>query len=74
VSGGTAATVRYAKKRGKSYLVVDLSKGGDPQEVNNWISEWNIKTLNVAGPRESKVPGIHDRAFDFLIKVFDRTD
>lgn len=71
VSGGTAATVKYALKRRKPYLLVDLSKVGDPQKVNNWIRAHDIKTLNVAGPRESKVPGIHDLAVDFLKKVLD---
>ena len=66
VTGGTALTVKLAGKHRKPYLVVDLSRGGNPQEVKNWLRTQDIKTLNVAGPRESKVLGIHDKAVEFL--------
>jgi hypothetical protein len=59
-----------AKKFKKPYLVVDLSRNHDPVSVIEWAKTNKIKVLNVAGPRESKTPGIHDMAIEFLGKVF----
>jgi hypothetical protein len=65
-SGGTARTIELAKKHRKPYLVIDLAKGGSPDSVTKWVQAKGIHTLNVAGPRESKCPGIHGRALEFL--------
>lgn len=65
-SGGTAATVRFARKHGKPCLVLDLKEDADPGAVGRWIAEHGIAVLNVAGPRESKCPGIYRRAAAFL--------
>jgi len=69
-TGGTALTITYAQKHKKPYLVVDLSQGGDPEAVMQWGQSGKIEVLNVAGPRESEAPGIHDRAVKFLRRVF----
>lgn len=69
VTGGTALTVKLARKHQKPYLVVDLSCGGNSQEVRGWLRIYDIKVLNVAGPRESKVPGIHDLGAALLKEV-----
>jgi hypothetical protein len=53
VTGGTARTVKAAQKFKKVYLEIDLSHGGDPEAVRVWLQANPIKTLNVAGPRES---------------------
>jgi hypothetical protein len=74
VTGGTALTVGLAGKRRKPCLVIDLSQDGDPQEVREWTRIHDIKILNVAGPRESKVPGIHDQAFNFLKRIISITE
>ena len=68
-TGGTALTVKLSKKHRKTFLVVDLSRGGDPTAVRKWIRENGIGVLNVAGPREGKAPGIHDQAVRFLQAV-----
>lgn len=68
-TGGTALTVKLAEKEGKLFLVVDLGQGGDPAAVRKWIRENKIGILNVAGPRERKAPGIHDKAVRFLQAV-----
>lgn len=74
VTGGTARTLKFAQKFKKPYLVVDLSKGGDPASVKEWWQNNKIKILNVAGPRESKSLGIHDTAVRFLREVFRRPE
>ncbi len=70
-SGGTALTIRYARGLGRPYLVVDLAEGGYPGRVRSWIRRNRIEVLNVAGPRESKSPGIYGEAMDFLRTVLD---
>ena len=66
VTGGTAATVKFAQKYNKPYLVIDLGPGGDPEIVRKWEQTNKIRILNTAGPREGKTPGIHDKAVEFL--------
>ena len=71
-TGGTATTLKLAKKFKKPRLVVDLSKLKDPNIVKEWFEQYKIGILNVAGPRESKVPGIHNRAVEFLREMFQQ--
>jgi len=66
LSGGTAITVQFARRHGKPCLVLDLEEGAEPGAVGRWIAEHGIAVLNVAGPRESKCPGIYRRAAAFL--------
>jgi len=72
VTGGTAKTLKLAKKLRKPHLVIDLAGGGEPESVKKWVVESGVRILNVAGPRESKCPGIHDQAVEFLRKLFRR--
>ncbi|MGE5190221.1 MAG: putative molybdenum carrier protein [Gemmatimonadota bacterium] len=65
-SGGTAVTIRFARRHGKPCLVLDLGEDAEPGAVGRWIAEHGIAVLNVAGPRESKRPGIYGRAAAFL--------
>ena len=68
-SGGTALTLRLALAAGKPVLAVDLDGEGRPEEVVAWLATHRIGALNVAGPRESDNPGIHDQAAAFLRAV-----
>lgn len=66
--GGTALTARLARQYGRPLMIAgegDVS----PRAVAEWIIEFRIETLNVAGPRESKSPGIYERATEFLREV-----
>lgn len=65
-TGGTALTVRYAAKYRKPCKVVDLSGQSNVDDVRTWIATHQIAVLNVAGPRESKMPMIHEHASRFL--------
>jgi len=68
-SGGTALTIRIARGLGRPFLVVDPTAEGDVDRVRSWIRRSRIEVLNVAGPRESKSPGIHGEATAFLRTV-----
>lgn len=68
---GTALTIDTVEKSNKDFFTVYFRAIHDDLAANNLIS-WldGIKTLNVAGPRESKQPGIYKNVYEFLVKVF----
>jgi hypothetical protein len=51
-------------------LVIRPSDPGDPLATASWIAAHPIRTLNVAGSRESVTPGIGDRVERYLAEVF----
>jgi len=69
VIGGTVLTVQLAIEYKKPYLIIDLDNKIDPLIAREWGEKNKIKILNVAGPKESQVPGIHKQAVDFLKEV-----
>ena len=70
LSGGTKLTRDYANKLGKPMLhIYDAPKERtfnpdshllEIQSLTNFLSSNKIEILNVAGPRESKEPGIYE--------------
>jgi hypothetical protein len=40
------------------------------REVGEFVGAHRVRSLNVAGPRESRCPGIHARAYALLRTVF----
>jgi hypothetical protein len=66
LTGGTALTRRIARRRGRPCLVVDPGDETAPERARRWLREHDIHTLNVAGPRESRHPGIHAQALALL--------
>ncbi len=65
-AGGTAVTRVFAMKEGTPYFVADLSASPRVEDALAWLRMHAIRTLNVAGPRESTVPGIYELACRFL--------
>ncbi|HEY3121670.1 MAG TPA: putative molybdenum carrier protein [Vicinamibacteria bacterium] len=68
-SRGTALTRRVAAEYEKPLLEVDLSAAPRPETVQEWLERLGVRTLNVAGPRESETADIYDRAREFLLQV-----
>lgn len=66
MENGTALTLRWAESLSKPTLVVDLDQSADAHGVADWLAGYGVRVLNVAGPRESSSPGIHDAALEFL--------
>lgn len=65
--GGTALTHDYAVQVGKSCLVIDPEDTSAVAKARAWLAQLPAAssgdyTLNLAGPRESQVPGIGDVA------------
>lgn len=64
--GGTANTIELAHKLQKPVFVVDLLKPRNLPSIQFWLEYEKVRVLNVAGPRESKVPGVRAMAMEFL--------
>jgi hypothetical protein len=69
LSGGTRLTLECCKKHEKPCLVVQLDNDPVTGAVLRWVKEHAIRVLNIAGPRESKNPGLHDTALAFLRRL-----
>ncbi len=70
LDGGTALTVILARQMGKPCRVVALEEGIEPTAFREWLDKNRITVLNVAGPRESKRPGVYDAACRCLESLF----
>ncbi|HKP06814.1 MAG TPA: putative molybdenum carrier protein [Microbacterium sp.] len=78
LSGGSAFTEKVVERARKPYLhlvLPDRGKARLPDEVRagvrEWVSDCRISVLNVAGPRESKCPGIQEAVRDLLVWIFE---
>ena len=72
LDGGTALTARHARQIGKPCLIVALEAGIEPAAFRAWLDLNQIAVLNVAGPRESKRPGVYAaavRGLEALLRV-----
>jgi hypothetical protein len=70
--GGTLYTIQMAKKYKKLYFIFYVSDTSGLDNVVDWIIKNNIHKLNVAGPRESQVPGIYDLTSLILSNILNR--
>jgi len=66
LEGGTANTVELAHRMDKPVFVVDLLQPRNVAGILYWLDYEKVACLNVAGPRESKVPGIRAMAMEYL--------
>ncbi len=71
IQDGTLLTIREAQDKKKPFLLICLAGANDEVLLKciEWIKENHITTLNIAGPRETSSPGIHDLAVAFLINL-----
>jgi hypothetical protein len=68
-SPGTLLTLCLARESGKPWREVYLDLPAAVAFARGFLAELDGKTLMVAGPRESKCPGIYGRALAFLLEV-----
>jgi hypothetical protein len=64
-------TVQLAQKHRKPHLVIQLDRDADPTVATRWIRTLSVQTLNIAGPRESKRPGVYERALRFVQRLLE---
>jgi hypothetical protein len=67
LSGGTAFTLQCVRGLGRPHALVDLARDPDPGALADWVAA--VAVLNVAGPRESRHPGIYDQAKRYLLDL-----
>lgn len=63
IRGGTQQTLQYCTRMGKPYELIDITVydvGSAGRALRAFVSRYDISTLNVAGPRQSSCPQIHD--------------
>jgi hypothetical protein len=70
LEGGTRKTVNFCIAHNKPKFIVDLSHDLKPQEFAAWVLHYDIRTLNVAGPRESQQSGIGEQTAKILAELF----
>ena len=69
LDGGTLETLRFAEKLAKPFLIASLDADdllAYLPRIETWLRSNGIRVLNVAGPRESRRPGIHAATWSFL--------
>lgn len=78
LTGGTKLTANVCKQQRKNCQCLVLPARGKTRITDGvkdallaWIRNNHIEVLNVAGPRESKEPGIHAATRDALVWIFE---
>lgn len=72
LADGSLATRQFAEDAGKPVCVVALDADDlavEVTRVGEWLAAHPIAVLNIAGPRESKRPGVYRKALTFLQAV-----
>lgn len=71
-SPGTEVTIGAVRDLGRPHVVADVR---DVATVRTWLEGLPVGVvLNVAGPRESEAPGIHDHTLALLAAALDGPD
>jgi len=68
---GTKLTIDLCRRHNKPCLVIDLNHQKDRADIKLWIEKNRIGTINIAGNRESISPGIHEKAYRFLLSTLN---
>ncbi len=72
LDGGTRATLQFAKRMKRPVLVIQAEPEPPDETVIDaarWLHEFEIRTLNIAGPRESKRMGTYAAVGAFLDRL-----
>ncbi|MBL4622820.1 MAG: putative molybdenum carrier protein [Immundisolibacteraceae bacterium] len=62
IEGGTRLTMELALKHDKPCLITDLRRPTPIKQLASELAALKIEILNIAGPRESKQPGVARQA------------
>lgn len=67
LSGGSLATQRFARTLGKPCLHLSRDVPSEPiSALVEFIEEFDVQVLNVAGPRASNEPGVGEFIWEVL--------
>jgi hypothetical protein len=70
IDEGTRLTLEIAKDLKKPIYILHRNEAVNPSEFKLWLEINRIKTLNIAGPRESNEPGVYDFTGKMLMQIF----
>ena len=70
-SAGTDLTREAARRLGRPVYTFSADGPPDVGAFRRWLQVYRVRTLNVAGPRESESPGIHAAALATLRALLD---
>jgi hypothetical protein len=68
---GTRLAIELCLNLKRPVLYIALGSEDKIEEIRSWLKHYKVKTLNIAGPRESSEPGVYGRSFDFLEQLFN---
>ena len=72
LTGGSALTESLALRYDRPCLILDLELVSFDESVaaiEKWVKKYNIRTLNVAGPRASGEPRIYEAVYEIIQNV-----
>lgn len=73
LTGGSALTREFARRHGRHWIHIDLAEVSPAQaaaRLSSWVTQNNVRVLNVAGPKAGKDPKIYKAALNLLEKAF----
>jgi hypothetical protein len=76
LEGGTKTTLQYCIQLKKPYALFDALEVSETRAAGlarRFVKSNSVKTLNVAGPRQSKVPEAHDYAYKVISFLLETT-
>lgn len=68
-SAGERCTLKAIKWFNKPYLDIKVNEMPSVESVVDWITQNDIKVLNIAGNSEATSPGIEIKVFDYMCLV-----
>jgi putative molybdenum carrier protein len=71
-SPGTGLTKEAARGLGRPVYAWAATSPADVDAFRRWLQVYRIRTLNVAGPRESEAPGIYAAARELLRELLEK--
>ncbi|MCP3873235.1 MAG: hypothetical protein GY699_08800 [Desulfobacteraceae bacterium] len=70
LAGGSSLTKKFAVKNNRPWLHIDLDAEENPvTKIKNWIVDWDIKIVNIAGKSASKAPTIYNQVKAIIEQV-----
>ena len=75
LDGGTLKTWEFAQQANKPCRIVQLDEEDIDKQIEqlcDWLRATHGGIWNVAGPRESKRPGIYRQSYDFLAHLLEQ--
>lgn len=70
-TAAASVSVGACQRLGRPCMPVYPAASFEPSQIAEWISEHQIRTLNVAGNSEHDEPGIGERVEAFLLQVLE---